>query len=156
MNISSSFLRTRNWPSTTYALSNPLSASLPDRTGPIPASSETDFSPMGSLTKFLCFCDVELMILREISISINYLARQPWRSHLYKTLFSGFEKDLAIVRIVWSSVAMINITYSFDCWNNMEKGNQFKLPYLKPRFLCLNQREPCNDLATAPLNNLLF
>lgn len=39
-------------------LSNPFSSSLFPSTSPTPAKSVTGFSPMGSATKFLCFCDV--------------------------------------------------------------------------------------------------
>ena len=58
--------RQENCPSTTYALSYPFSSNLPPNTGPIPASSVTFFSPIGSLTKLRCFCEVELIILRKI------------------------------------------------------------------------------------------
>lgn len=40
-------------------LSKPLSSNLFPRTSPIPARAITGFSPMGSATKSLCFCDVE-------------------------------------------------------------------------------------------------
>lgn len=55
---SSFFFNTKNWPSTTYALSNPFSANFPPNTGPIPASSVTGLSPIGSEMKFRCFCEV--------------------------------------------------------------------------------------------------
>ena len=63
LNKSSFFFRTKNWPRTTYALSKPLSASLFPRTSPIPASSFTGFSPMGSLIKLRCFWLVLDMLL---------------------------------------------------------------------------------------------
>lgn len=53
----SSFFKRRNCPSTIYALSKPKSCNLAPSTSPIPASAVTDFSPMGSETKSLCFCD---------------------------------------------------------------------------------------------------
>lgn len=56
---SSSFFRTRNCPSTTYALSKPLSANFFPRTSPIPARVPTGFSPMGSATKSRCFWEVD-------------------------------------------------------------------------------------------------
>lgn len=42
-----------------HTLSKPFSSNLLPRTSPIPASAITDFSPMGSATKSLCFCDVD-------------------------------------------------------------------------------------------------
>ena len=55
---SSFFFNTKNCPSTTYALSNPFSANFPPNTGPMPANSVTGLSPIGSETKFRCFCEV--------------------------------------------------------------------------------------------------
>lgn len=42
-------------------LSKPLSSSLLPRTSPMPARALTVFSPIGSATKSLCFCDVDDM-----------------------------------------------------------------------------------------------
>lgn len=44
-----------------FTLSKPFSSSLLPRTSPIPARVVTLFSPMGSATKSLCFCDVDDM-----------------------------------------------------------------------------------------------
>ncbi len=55
-------LRSRNWPSTAYALSKPMDSSRFPRTSPIPARSVTGFWPMGSATKFLCFWEVVALL----------------------------------------------------------------------------------------------
>uniref|UniRef100_A0A182VI34 Uncharacterized protein n=1 Tax=Anopheles merus TaxID=30066 RepID=A0A182VI34_ANOME len=52
----------RYWPSTVYARSKPAASNRLPRTSPTPARSVTGFSPIGSATKFLCFCDVLDMV----------------------------------------------------------------------------------------------
>lgn len=41
-----------------FTLSKPAASNLFPKTSPTPASSVTGLSPIGSATKFLCFCDV--------------------------------------------------------------------------------------------------
>lgn len=81
LNLCSSFLKTKYCPRTIYALSNPRSASLPPNTYPIPANVDTVFSPIGSWTKFLCFCDVEDIINES---NLSSIVDGPFVSFRYK------------------------------------------------------------------------
>ena len=88
------FFRRRNCPRTTYALSNPLLSNLLPKTSPIPvtchmfifmynqtseynpARSVTAFSPIGSATKFLCFCEVVDIVLRYLLSCVWNIMKQ--------------------------------------------------------------------------------
>lgn len=50
--------RTADWKLNSLTLSKPAASSRFPNASPIPAKSVTGFSPIGSATKFLCFCDV--------------------------------------------------------------------------------------------------
>lgn len=52
-------------------LSNPAPSNRLPSVSPTPAKSVTGFSPIGSATKFLCFCDVLDIFIRFVLFSLS-------------------------------------------------------------------------------------